>query len=455
MDQHRRSLTRSSLGERPARGGYLAGMRYQQCLMAAALVSMLAPGCRKDKDSTPPSVRILAPGAGFQVSIPDTFTVGVAVSDDRSVESITVFVADADGVPIAPVVVMSLGSASAELDVDLAVTDERIASGQYFITVRASDGVHDARAFQAITVHAAPLRVRSTFLIPPGSGAPPFTISRIDSTGGVSVFAAVQQLGQAVIGLDHLFVSGTSSAPLNRVRISTGSVESIMANPGSWSAYFTCLARDPDDGRIYACGADGAVKGFTTDGATTLSAVLPAGYHGEAMAVVGNSVVCAAVEPVSQQRKVFRLGYSSGAVLGQVNAPSRAVAMFAVDDDRVLVFGNSAADGVVHELSLGSGGSVQLRAFNTDALRCVERASTGVFILGLASGVHRFDQQTAAATSIIPGLVVDGLTFDPVSGTTHAAGGSTITVFNTMTGAVLNTQAAPHAAAKVLFQTNR
>jgi len=129
--------------------------------------------------------------------------------------------------------------------------------------------------------------------------------------------------------------------------------------------------------------------------------------------------------------------------------------MFAVDDDRVLVFGNSAADGVVHELSLGSGGSVQLRAFNTDALRCVERASTGVFILGLASGVHRFDQQTAAATSIIPGLVVDGLTFDPVSGTTHAAGGSTITVFNTMTGAVLNTQAAPHAAAKVLFQTNR
>ena len=83
MDQHRRSLTRSSLGERPARGGYLAGMRYQQCLMAAALVSMLAPGCRKDKDSTPPSVRILAPGAGFQVSIPDTFTVGVAVSDDR------------------------------------------------------------------------------------------------------------------------------------------------------------------------------------------------------------------------------------------------------------------------------------------------------------------------------------------------------------------------------------
>lgn len=418
-------------------------------------MSFLAPGCRKDKDSTPPSVRILSPGAGSQVVIPDTITVGVAVSDDRRLESLSVMVADVDGVPIAPAVTIMLSTSATEVALDLPLTDERINSGEYQITAVASDGSNDARAFQSILISAAPLRVRSTFLIPPSDGTGTQTITRIDSTGEQSAFMSVSEISYAVNGLDHLFLAGTASRPLERIRISTGTAQTIMANPGLWPAYFTCLVRDPTDERIYAGGADGVIKGFTNDGSSAFSASLPDGFHAEAMVVSGNALVVAGVNPVSQQHRVFRLGYSSGAVLDQFSSSGSIIAMAALDGTDVLLFGNTPTGGCINEMNLIGGASVLLREFPGESIRCVASFADGRFTLALDSGVRRFDYQTTSVTTLLPGVEVGGLTWNPVSGAMIAAGGSSLTTFDPVTGAIAGMGTAPHAVAGVLIQLNR
>lgn len=430
-------------------------MRYQQCLMAAAFLSLLAPGCRKDKDSSPPSVRILSPSAGSLVGIPDTITVGVAVSDDRQLESLSIMVADVDGVPIAPAVTIELSTTSAEVAVDLPLIDERINSAEYQITAVVSDGANDARAFQPILINAAPLRVRSTFLIPPADGPGIQTITRIDSSGTPSAFMSVTEISHAVTGLDHLFLAGTMTRPLEKVRISTGAAQQIMYNPGLWPSYFTCLVRDPTDHRIYAGGADGAIKGFTNDGAPILTATLPSGFRAEAMGVSGNTLVVAAVNPVSQQHRVFRLGYASGAILDQFNGPGSVSSMAALDGTRVLLFGNAPSGGFIYELNLVGGASVSLRDFPGDSVRAAAAFEDSRFNLAMDSGIRRFDYQTTAVTTLIPGLVVEGLTWDPVAGHMLAAGGSSVTAFDPVSGAIVGTEAAPHAVADVLLQLNR
>ena len=423
--------------------------------MAAAFLSLLTPGCRKDKDSTPPSVRILSPSAGSIVGIPDTITVGVAVSDDQQLESLSIMVADADGVPIAPAVTIELSTTATEVAVDLPLTDERINSGEYQITAVVSDGANDARAFQPILINAAPLRVRSTFLIPPADGPGTQTITRIDSSGAQSTFMSVTEISHAVNGLDHLFLAGTATRPLEKIRVSTGAAQQIMTNPGLWPAYFTCLVRDPTDNRVYAGGADGAIKGFTNDGATFLTASLPAGFRAEAMAVSGNAVVVAAVNPISQQHRVFRLGYASGAILDQFNGPGSVTSMAELAGTRVLLFGNAPSGGFIHELNLVGGASVSLRDFPGDSVRAVEAFAEGRFSVALDSGIQRFDYQTTSVTTLLPGLVVDGLTWNPVSGSMLAAGGSSVTAFDPVSGAIVGTEAAPHAVAGVLLQLNR
>ncbi|MBK8227740.1 MAG: hypothetical protein IPK70_11255 [Flavobacteriales bacterium] len=430
-------------------------MRYQQCMVLAACAAVLASGCRKDKDSSPPTVRITSPGAGFSVGIPDTLTVGLSVSDDIGVQSVSVLLADVDGVPVTPSVTVTIGALSREFSIDLPLLSERIESGPCIITAIASDGTNDARDFVSITVQAAPLRVRSMFLVPLATGPPPCIITRIDSIGGASVFAGLSEFSGAAVGLDHLFTAGTAAAPLERRRISTGAMSPIMPNPGLWPQYFTCLSRDMQADRIFACGADGVVRGFTLDGAAAFTAALPVGCAGDAVATIGDAVVCAAFDQVAQQSSLVRMGGSSGAVLAQFSSDARAVALFAVDAQRFLLFGNTAAGGVIQEVSATLGGAFTMRVFPGDEMRCAARVDGGLYAVGLASGIHRFDYPSAAATPILPGLPAHGLTFDPVSGAVLAATGNTAIAFDPLLGTIVSTLPAPHPISQVLLQLNR
>ena len=430
-------------------------MRYQQCMLVAACAAVLTSGCRKDKDSTPPTVRITSPGAGFSVGIPDTLTVDLAVSDDVGVQSVSVLLADVDGVPVSPSVSVAINAQSREFSIDLPVLSERIESAPYIITAIASDGTNEARDFVSITVQAAPLRIRSMFLVPPATGPPPYTITRIDSIGNASVFVSLSELSGAAIGLDHLFTAGTAAAPLERRRITTGAVSPIMPNPGLWPQYFTCLSRDMQAGRIYACGADGAVRGFTLDGAPAFTAALPMGFTGDAVATIGDAVLCAAFDPVAQHRSLVRMGGSSGAVLAQFNSDARAIALFAIDAQRFLLFGNTATGGVIQEVSAALGGAFTMRVFPGEELRCAARVSGGLYAVGLASGIHRFDYPSASATPVLQGLTAQGLTYDPVSGAVLAATGNTVTAFDPLLGTIVSTQPAPHSISQVLLQLNR
>lgn len=429
-------------------------MRYQHGLMALAFLGLLAPGCRKDKDSTPPVVRIVSPGAGFSLAIPDTLMVTVVVSDDREVRSLTVLLADADGVPVAPPAAIAVDAQSREAVLDLPILSERISSGTYLLTAIVSDGINESRDFVQVVLQAAPLRVRSAFLVPPATASPPFSITRIDSAGAISTFLSLQELAHAAIGLDHLFTTGTATAPMQRWRIGSGAPQTLMPNPALWPAYFTGLSTDEQAGRLIAHAADGAVRVFLRDGTPLFTAQLPEGFVGHVSATVGDAVICAARQPVSQERRLFRLG-SSGAVLAQFNTGVEGIALQAIDAQRLLLFGNDASGGVVREVNALQGGGFTIRAFPGEPIRCVARVSAALHVLGFDAAIRRLDMPSTAVTTIINGLGPHSLTFNPVSGAVLAVSGSTVTEFDPLLGTVVSSQSAPHPVGQVLLQLNR
>ncbi|HRD53046.1 MAG TPA: hypothetical protein PKY96_10410, partial [Flavobacteriales bacterium] len=309
--------------------------------------------------------------------------------------------------------------------------------------------------FLTIAVQAAPLRIRSMFLVPPSDVSGPYAISRVDSLGAISPFVVVPELAQAAIGLDHLFTAGTSTQPFERRRITTGATQALMLNPGLWPRYFTGVSKDQRDGRIYVCGADGALRGYTADGASAFSATLPSGFAGDAVAAIGDAVLCSAYHPVAQQSQLIRFGASSGAVLAQFNADARALTLFEIDAQRLILFGNTATGGVIQEVNASLGGAFTMRDFPGEQLQCVARVSQNLYALGFSSGIRRFDYPSTATTTLISGMDVRGLTYDPVSGAVLAASGNSITAFDPTMGTIVNVQSAPHQVVSVLLQTNR
>jgi len=430
-------------------------MRFQHRLVTAVFVMAAALGCRKDKDSEPPTVRILSPGAGFSVGVPDTFTVVAEVSDDRIVKSLTILLAAADGVPITASVVIPVNAPSRQISVGFSISDERIVSGQYVLTAVAEDGSNTSRDFITITVQAAPLRVRATFLAPPATQTPPYSITKVDSAGAMSAFAVLGELGGVAIDRDHLYTTGTGTEPLRLWRISTGSFQLLLSNPSVNPNYFKCLKRDPRDDRLYACTADGQLRGYASDGGQTFYGTTPDGFIGEATAVVGDFLMCLAVNPVTQQRVLVKHGYVSGARLAEFSASVAPVAMFERGSQQMLLFGNTASGGHILEVNTALGGSFEMREFTGEPIRCVERLSPDQFVLGFADGIRRFDRSTNTVVTIVPGIATDGLTYEPVSGTVAAASGNQVVVINPISGTVATTLAAPHPVGKVLYQLNR
>jgi len=433
-------------------------VRDQQCLLVWGCAALLTLGCRKDKPSDPPTVRILQPGAGYSVAVPDTIAVSVSVSDDRLVERVTVLVADPNGVPLTPAVTASVQAGSATVALDLPVLDEAIATGSYVLTAIASDGQADARAFLGITVQAAPLRVRAMYLLPPVDGAGPYPVTRRDSAGGLALFTTLSELGGAALAGSTLFTHGALTGPLQRWDLGTAAGSVLVQNPGPGAGgqlYFNGLAADPADGRVYVGTSDGLVRGFAPNGPQLFNGATPAGFVSESTVVVGAFLVSAVVNPVTQQRALVQHGYASGAVFAQFPSAVDPVALFAIDDERLLLMGNAPAGAVIREVNVQLGGSSTVREFPGQVLRCAARASPDRFILALSTGVSRFDRAANAVVPLAPGLDANALAYDPVAGTVAAAVGATVQPLDPVSGMLGPSWTAPHPVGAILLQLNR
>lgn len=438
-------------------GRYLAAMRDQQWALLLGCLLLFCAACRKDKDSTAPNVRIFQPAAGSTVNIPDTITIGVHVEDDGIVEQLTVFLADANEVPVGPSVQMTIQSSNADVNVDLAITNERLATGQYTVIARASDGENDGRAFLDLNVQAAPLRLRSTFVVPVFGSPGPFPILRIDSTGAESIWTTTAELGGATIDLDHLYLAGTATLPLERRGIMSGSSAVVLANdnvPGSSLPFFYGLAVDPADQRSYVGTISGWIRGFNPQGNAVFTATSPSGTYSERTVVVGEVLVSASRDPVSDTRSLVNYAHSSGVQLAQYPLDQAPVAMHAHGPSHVLVFGNRNGAGVIQERNVVAGGVYEMQVFAGDPIQAVARIDEQTFAIARSSGIVRFSYPTNALWTLSSANAA-ALAFDPVSGGLLAGAGDQLITMNANTGTQLDVRTIPFSVGGILLHLNR
>lgn len=429
-------------------------MLHQHRLFLLAMLAILAAGCRKDRGSDAPTVRILEPGAGFTVLVPDTIMVRVLVSDDIAVERLVVMIADQEGIPIAPSRVVNVGLASATIDVELPVLNEGIASGTYQIIARASDADQDAQAFLPIAVNAEPLRRLSIFLAP-RSGAP-YTISRIDSAGVLNAFATLDELNGASICPAWLCTAGGTSEDLRIWDPVTGAYSLLMTNPGvSGSApYFWNPVVDQNDGRLYIGTWDGLIRGFGPTGDQTFSASLMEGFQSRVHVKVDDVLLSLAYAPAQDQWRSIPLTYNAGAQLASFPLQFAPFDGYELDDDHALVFGNNATGGVIAEVSVDQGGVSIRRQFDSDSLLQVAAMQDGSFAIASTAGILRY-QVDANSILILQDQRPDAIAFDRSIGAVVAAFGQELRTIDPVSGALIGSIAIPQPASQVLIQLNR
>lgn len=430
-------------------------MRFEQAALCLVLFGSTLPACKKDKDETAPVVRIIAPITGSTISIPDTFTVRVEVSDEHIVEALTIELVDQTGRSIASGII-SVNSSSGSYATELRLSDERVLSGAYTIVARASDGENDGRGFLSVNILEAPLRLRSIFLAPPFSTAS-VNIIRVDSLGEPSTWTTVQDFNGIAVDnhWQHVVVAGSQFAPLQALPTSwNSSLWQIAPWANDQPGQFTAVTVDPTDRKIYFATRDGFIRGFTGEGVPQFTAECLPGYRCEHIVMMENGLATWQRAIVGGASRLVTYSVA-GTVLEQLIMEPECVALFHRSGTSLIHFANTDGSGLVEDINISEGGTPEVRVFTGETIRYVVRLDASNFAVALTDRLVRFNYSTNSVTTISPGLTVDALAFDPAHGALLASQGTLLLTIDPNSGTVVNTTPTSTPIAHILPLLNR
>ena len=431
-------------------------MKLSATLLLALMLLGLA-GCRKDDDTTGPSVTILAPGAGAQLQIPGEVTVRAAVSDDRQVTTVRFTVLDPQGIPVVGSASVAVDAASADVERTLALNDEALRSGAYTIMVTAHDGSNESRAYRALTVVEAPLRLRAVYAVSAVGGQT--AVLRIDSTGAAAPFATLDQdVRHAVLSTRSraLVIAGDVSGPVTALDAELGTVRWQLPNTNAFgSTFFTGLDRIDDD-RLLIGRSDGelrAVAAFSGSGFFTALAL--DGRYPRRQAALGGRLLSEQPLVAGNGRRLVLYTAYTGELLAERPLDLVLAGFAALDDDRVLLCGERGGDGVVRELHVDLGGGWEPQALSGQAIRGVASAPGQVHYLATSTGLLRYSYSTNTVQSLIAGPALEVIGRDAVSGAVYIATAGQVQRVDPGSGAILQSWPLSGTAVALLPCYNR
>lgn len=438
---------------RRSRRGHRA-FGYEHSALLALLMAVLAPACKKDADGTPPVVEILSIGAGSPITVPQDVMVTVRVSDDRSVEGLTVQLLNAVGQAIAPVVSHAIGSASATVEVAVAVHDERIPTGTFTLLARATDGANDGRAFADVAVTAAPLRFRGLYAL--GSGGASTPVYRLDSLMTLStLFVLPHDAANGALDTYEslLFVGGRVNGPVSAVDLNTGTTRWQIPNENTGSLpWFHSLAFDRDRRWLWVTSEDGRIRAFTTAGIQQVGAQATEGTRPQAIGIVDDRIVNAQTDITLGTRSLAVYWATSGALFNTHLVDHEVIGLHALDG-QIMDLGNAADGATVHLEAPDGTGAWEPVVLAGAAFLDACPTTAGEFLLATSEGIHRYGGGTSAP--LISALVADHVAYDAANDVCFASTGPTIHLLNAASGVELGTVVLPEAPLALLVRLNR
>lgn len=442
---------------RPA-GVTLQQMRYQQVLLMLAFSGSVLVACRKDEAGTPPTVSIVAPYNGFDLSVPDTLMVVVDIGGQDRVDRVIATLSDGNSVPVVPSVSTVPVATPGRVTLALPLLSEALRSGQYHLSVEARSGDASARDYRTVDLLEAPLRLRNVVLVgaPMGNTVP---ISLIDSTGALhAVNNVVTDLAGAGISssAQRFYLVGAVAGPLLAVAPNGLQVlwqQQNQSNNGL--PWFTSLDVGADD-RVYVGNTNGVLNGYNAhSGSTEFVAAINDGYRVLRCCVANGLVITVEQDVTATHQRVRLYQQSSGGFVAEQVLDKDVIAMFPRSDANVLLFGNRGSQGVVEDRSISGSGGWEPRSWN-EHITAVEQVDGDHFLVALAGGgLERFTYSSASSLPLASGTPISDLAYDPVHGTVFAASGSLVRSLDPQSGAVLASWSAGSEVRYVLPLLNR
>jgi len=343
--------------------------------------------CKKDSNIDSPSVQILQPSGLQTFNVFDTINVKASVSDADGLKSISIVLTNAQSSQVLPPVSVPVTSNSMTFTWPYILSDIHLASGQYFITVTASNGTHSTNANQKINVITAPTKRIAIYAITRNaSNVQTWKIDTLfHSTAGPLVNGNYS--GSDISSYyQQLFIAASDTGNVNAISVPSGTslwnVQGITSN----TPYFTNIYSYGD--AAYVSLYNGYVKYYDHKGNIQTVIAANANYYPLKTFAWSNYLFTEEKSTTSSAENLVLYYAQSGVGYQQVSIPGPIVAMYGMDANDVFIFGNQTS-GAPYMQDYNISGNIFYTPITLPnaKLLSVAQLSSGSFLMGFDNGM--------------------------------------------------------------------
>jgi hypothetical protein len=376
-------------------------------------------------------------------NVPGIIQVSGHVSDSKALTSLSVYIASANNFPVEQTVPIAITSNNMNFTCSYSLNDLHMASGQYYLTVSASNGTNIGSDFQQIYIDALPTKRTAIYAITRNSSG--VNAWKIDSAFHASLSYTVPgDYASSDINsyYQQLYITGHDSGNVNVYSVPSATLDWSIPSSSSPTPYFTNVYCNNDAEYISYYNL-GYIKCFNHGGGIVSTfTIIPGNFPVKTF--LWNGWLIAEEKSVSSNQESIWVYYNASTVSYQQKLLSGpVVAMYGYDNNDIFVFGNFNSGGAYLQLY-----NIQTNLFYSPLslpsgqLQSVAQINTNTYLLsfsnGAGSAIYQYTYNSNSIGTYINGINASTIRYDSINNQVITSSGNTVNAYNYNSAAKIN-----------------
>lgn len=372
--------------------------------------------CKKNNNTDIPSVQITSPSGLITYNVFDTIKIQAHVSDaSNNLTAVNVCLTTNKSTPATANAPVTVTSNSMNFSLSYLINDIHLASGNYYVTVSASNGTNTGYAYEEIYINAVPLKRTAVYAITrSGTSTQAW---KLDSALHSSL--SITEPGNFIASdvnsyYQQLYMAAYDTGNVNAIGVPIGGNAWSVTGKNVVGPYFTNVYSYGDAAYVsFYNSGNGYLAYYNHAGVQQNLINVAAGYYPAKM-LIWNNYIFVEEKNVAPPTENITLYYITGTGYQQASLPGPVIAMYGQDNDHIFVFGNNTS-GSPYMQQYRISGNLFYSPISLPAakLLSVAQVDANTYLLGFSnSTIYLYTWNPNNLTTFITGVNASHIRYD-------------------------------------------
>ena len=396
--------------------------------------------CKKETvNNIKPLVSVVSPSSSQYYTVFDTIYIHGFVTDDEKVDKVIISLKDVNNIQTVSTITKYPQTKEYTINEFIYLDNIHLKSGDYHLTIVASDGENTTQEFITIHINEFPKIRKGVFLF--SNNGTNTTITKLDNSFNVSTFQIVNGdfLGGWVNSYDQELIScGSLTGDLVSYNLNTNSLSWNINNNATGFAFFTGMSNTANE--VFVSYYNRDIQSYLSAGTPKFTAqAFINSYSSETY--VHNDELLISEQPEISSANVRLVAYymASGIEKQQMLLNEDVQSMFSFSENEIVLFNNVSGTGAIRVYDILQNSVWQPFTLYSGLIDDCTEISNGVYIVAQNGDLSVVNRNNFSKLPYLTGIGATKVKYDVITNQLFVVSGNVLTVYDYSSKIVVTT----------------